>query len=120
MCAFRICATVVAAPAAGAKTSPTATAISSRRTIRERIDEQLSRRTWIDVRFRHAGLFFLRVGNPDIARFCLACGSALAAEQAPSREDRPVVSIIFVWHGCGVVYGGEWHTATLQCVYRIA
>jgi class 3 adenylate cyclase/tetratricopeptide (TPR) repeat protein len=31
--------------------------------------------------------------NPDIARFCLACGAALSAE--PAREERKVVSVLF-------------------------
>ncbi len=34
--------------------------------------------------------------NPAIARFCLACGAALDAEVAPRREERRVVSVIFV------------------------
>jgi class 3 adenylate cyclase len=33
--------------------------------------------------------------NPEIARFCLACGAALGAE-APSREERRIVSVVFV------------------------
>jgi class 3 adenylate cyclase len=33
--------------------------------------------------------------NPDIARFCLACGTPLAAEPAP-REERRFVSVVFV------------------------
>jgi class 3 adenylate cyclase len=33
--------------------------------------------------------------NPDIARFCLACGAALAAEVAPAREERKVVTCAF-------------------------
>jgi class 3 adenylate cyclase/tetratricopeptide (TPR) repeat protein len=32
--------------------------------------------------------------NPDRARFCLACGAALAAE-APAREERKVVTVLF-------------------------
>jgi class 3 adenylate cyclase/tetratricopeptide (TPR) repeat protein len=32
--------------------------------------------------------------NPDRARFCLACGTALAAE-APAREERKVVTVLF-------------------------
>jgi class 3 adenylate cyclase len=32
--------------------------------------------------------------NPDVARFCMACGGALAAE-APSREARKVVTVVF-------------------------
>src|SRR6476469_8914036 len=31
--------------------------------------------------------------NPDVARFCLACGAALSAE--PAREERKVVSVLF-------------------------
>ena len=31
--------------------------------------------------------------NPDIARFCLACGAALTAE--PLREERKVVTVLF-------------------------
>jgi class 3 adenylate cyclase len=33
--------------------------------------------------------------NPDIARFCLACGASLAQEAAP-REERRIVSVVFV------------------------
>ncbi|HEY5694870.1 MAG TPA: AAA family ATPase [Gaiellaceae bacterium] len=33
--------------------------------------------------------------NPEIARFCFACGAALAAE-TPRREERRIVSIVFV------------------------
>jgi class 3 adenylate cyclase len=33
--------------------------------------------------------------NPEIARFCLACGAPLAAE-APQREERRIVSVVFV------------------------
>src|SRR5215831_12393743 len=33
--------------------------------------------------------------NPDIARFCLACGAALEAE-TPLREERRIVSVVFV------------------------
>ena len=33
--------------------------------------------------------------NPDIARFCLACGAALEAE-TPVREERRIVSVVFV------------------------
>src|SRR2546423_13741764 len=31
--------------------------------------------------------------NPDIARFCLACGAALTAE--PAREERKIVTVLF-------------------------
>src|SRR4051812_47759366 len=34
--------------------------------------------------------------NPEIARFCLACGHQLAVEAKPGREERRVVSILFV------------------------
>src|SRR5690242_1709268 len=34
--------------------------------------------------------------NPDGARFCLSCGRPLAAEAAPVREERRVVSVLFV------------------------
>jgi class 3 adenylate cyclase len=34
--------------------------------------------------------------NPDVARFCLACGRELAAAAAAPREERRVVSVIFV------------------------
>jgi class 3 adenylate cyclase len=34
--------------------------------------------------------------NPDIARFCLACGSALAADAPGPREERRIVTVIFV------------------------
>jgi class 3 adenylate cyclase len=33
--------------------------------------------------------------NPDIARFCLACGASLEAE-TPRREERRIVSVVFV------------------------
>lgn len=33
--------------------------------------------------------------NPEIARFCLACGAVLGVE-APSREERRIVSVVFV------------------------
>jgi class 3 adenylate cyclase len=33
--------------------------------------------------------------NPEIARFCLACGATLA-EEAPRREERRIVSVVFV------------------------
>jgi class 3 adenylate cyclase/tetratricopeptide (TPR) repeat protein len=33
--------------------------------------------------------------NPEIARFCLACGAALASEAAPAREERKVVTVLF-------------------------
>jgi len=34
--------------------------------------------------------------NPEVARFCLACGHALAETAIPMREERRVVSVIFV------------------------
>jgi class 3 adenylate cyclase len=34
--------------------------------------------------------------NPEIARFCLACGLPLEGVQAPPREERRVVSVVFV------------------------
>ena len=33
--------------------------------------------------------------NPEVARFCLACGAGLA-EEAPLREERRIVSVVFV------------------------
>jgi class 3 adenylate cyclase len=33
--------------------------------------------------------------NPARARFCLACGAALAASPAPRREERKVISVLF-------------------------
>jgi class 3 adenylate cyclase len=33
--------------------------------------------------------------NPEVARFCLACGASLAAE-TPPREERRIVSVVFV------------------------
>jgi class 3 adenylate cyclase/tetratricopeptide (TPR) repeat protein len=33
--------------------------------------------------------------NPEIARFCLACGAELAAETAPAHEERKVVTVLF-------------------------
>src|SRR5262249_43989910 len=34
--------------------------------------------------------------NPDVARFCLACGSALGAEEATPQEERRFISVLFV------------------------
>ena len=34
--------------------------------------------------------------NPDEARFCLACGTALDTAPAPRREERRIVTVIFV------------------------
>src|SRR5436305_5954543 len=34
--------------------------------------------------------------NPEIARFCLACGAALAGTPAPRREERRIVTVVFV------------------------
>jgi class 3 adenylate cyclase len=34
--------------------------------------------------------------NPEIARFCLGCGAPLAEEQAAPREERRIVSVVFV------------------------
>ena len=34
--------------------------------------------------------------NPEIARFCLACGAPLAEEASPHREERRIVSVVFV------------------------
>ena len=34
--------------------------------------------------------------NPDPARFCLACGTALAEAAAPRREERRIVTVLFV------------------------
>src|ERR671933_2538645 len=34
--------------------------------------------------------------NPEIARFCLACGAALDSVASTSREERRVVSVVFV------------------------
>jgi class 3 adenylate cyclase/tetratricopeptide (TPR) repeat protein len=34
--------------------------------------------------------------NPEVARFCLACGSPLPGETVPQRQERRVVSVIFV------------------------
>jgi class 3 adenylate cyclase len=34
--------------------------------------------------------------NPQIAQFCLACGRPLAGAKAPSREERRIVTVIFV------------------------
>src|SRR5436305_14180136 len=33
--------------------------------------------------------------NPEVARFCLACGAPLA-EEAPQREERRIVSVVFI------------------------
>ena len=33
--------------------------------------------------------------NPEVARFCLACGAALADAPAPTREERKVVTVLF-------------------------
>jgi class 3 adenylate cyclase len=34
--------------------------------------------------------------NPDIARFCLACGAQLGEDTAAAREERRIVSVVFV------------------------
>jgi class 3 adenylate cyclase len=34
--------------------------------------------------------------NPDVARFCFACGAALATDAADPRKERRIVSVIFV------------------------
>jgi len=34
--------------------------------------------------------------NPDVARFCLACGAALAVDEAPPQEERRFISVLFV------------------------
>src|SRR2546429_113575 len=34
--------------------------------------------------------------NPDVARFCLACGQALEAEPAAGQDERRIVSVVFV------------------------
>jgi class 3 adenylate cyclase len=34
--------------------------------------------------------------NPEIARFCLACGAPLETTEAPHREERRIVSVVFV------------------------
>jgi class 3 adenylate cyclase len=34
--------------------------------------------------------------NPDVARFCLACGHALEAESAGAQDERRIVSVVFV------------------------
>src|SRR5256714_9319563 len=34
--------------------------------------------------------------NPDVARFCLACGQALEAEPAQAQDERRIVSVVFV------------------------
>jgi class 3 adenylate cyclase len=34
--------------------------------------------------------------NPDVARFCLACGLPLEGAETPPREERRVVSVVFV------------------------
>jgi class 3 adenylate cyclase len=34
--------------------------------------------------------------NPEIARFCLACGTALAGPDERLEEERRVVSVLFV------------------------
>src|SRR5690348_4101640 len=34
--------------------------------------------------------------NPDVARFCLACGAPLGAGARAPREERRVVSVVFV------------------------
>src|SRR6266481_1818009 len=33
--------------------------------------------------------------NPEIARFCLACGAALATTAGPQREERKIVTVLF-------------------------
>jgi class 3 adenylate cyclase len=34
--------------------------------------------------------------NPEIARFCLACGAALSSAPPPRREERRIVTVVFV------------------------
>ena len=34
--------------------------------------------------------------NPDVARFCLACGQALESEAASAQDERRIVSVVFV------------------------
>ena len=34
--------------------------------------------------------------NPDVARFCLACGAALGADEAAPQEERRFISVLFV------------------------
>src|SRR5256884_7034087 len=34
--------------------------------------------------------------NPDVARFCLACGGALGVEEAAPQEERRFISVLFV------------------------
>ncbi len=34
--------------------------------------------------------------NPDVARFCLACGQALEVEAAAAQDERRIVSVVFV------------------------
>jgi class 3 adenylate cyclase len=34
--------------------------------------------------------------NPDVARFCLACGQALESEPAAAQDERRIVSVVFV------------------------
>src|SRR5262245_63762180 len=34
--------------------------------------------------------------NPEVARFCLACGRPLSEGSTPAREERRIVSVIFV------------------------
>src|SRR5438093_3397603 len=33
--------------------------------------------------------------NPDVARFCLACGAALGVDEAPPNEERRFISVLF-------------------------
>ena len=34
--------------------------------------------------------------NPDVARFCLACGAALGVDEATPQEERRFISVLFV------------------------
>ena len=34
--------------------------------------------------------------NPDVARFCLACGAALGGDEATPQEERRCISVLFV------------------------
>src|SRR5213592_5253150 len=34
--------------------------------------------------------------NPDVARFCLACGAALGVDEAAPNEERRFISVLFV------------------------
>jgi hypothetical protein len=44
-------------------------------------------------------------GNPERARFCLACGASIAARSVPRGEERKRVSVLFCDLACDLTLG---------------